>query len=113
MGKVDPNEMEVIDPVVVSPEKKVIQMSPDMSEGPAQGTPQYIPGKEYTWDPDATFTLSGKEFGLWLNSTQSKLNTKEAFEVRMALESHNVIERLMIQGVASGVIREVSQQPKE
>lgn len=43
--------MEVIDPVVVSPEKKVIQMNSDMSEGPKNRLLNIFPGKEYTWDP--------------------------------------------------------------
>jgi len=72
--------------------------------------PTYNPANQYTWDPEATFTLTGKQFGLWLNTLRGIVSSKEAMELRMAMECNDVIEGLMVDGVASGVIKEI---PKE
>ena len=102
MGSVvDPNDIEVNDPEVVKTEREPIQMNA-MNDSPV-----YHPGKKYTWDPDAQFVLSGKEFGLWLTTIRGIVTTKEAVQLRMALECNNVIENIMTRGVTSGEIREV------
>jgi len=83
-------DMEVVDPQVVNGNSLV-----------------YDPSKQYTWDGNVVFELSGKEFGLWLNSIRAKVSSKEAMEHRMNMECNNVIEAIMARGVASGIIVEV------
>jgi hypothetical protein len=103
---VNPAGMEVVDPQVVTGEKEVIQMKP------AEKSNVYDPSKQYVWDPAAIFTLTGKEFGLWLNTVRTKVSSKEAIELRMLLECNNIIEEIMARGVASGVIKE-TEPPKQ
>lgn len=108
MGKVaDPSNIEVIDPEIVRGEKEVIKMTPDQNNSPV-----YERGKKYTWDSNIKFELSGKEFGLWVNSIRQLLSTKEASNIMMTLECNSVIEDIMIREVASGKIIEVENIPK-
>ena len=39
---------------------------------------QYDANKRYTWTPEDTFTLSGAEFGLILNTVRAYLASEEA-----------------------------------
>lgn len=95
MGKVA--DIEVVDPEVVT-----------------GGKPTYDPKKRYTWTPDTVFTLTGKEFGLWINSTRAKLMSKSAidFEFKITEECNNVIENIMARGVAEGIVIEVPETPE-
>jgi len=76
----------------------------------------YDPAKKYTWEPEAIFVLTGKQFGLWLNTVRGIVGSREAMEMRMAMECNNTLEALMEQGVKSGVITELPKgeapQPK-
>jgi hypothetical protein len=87
----------------VKENKDPIVMKPDNS---------YDPSKQYTWDPEATFTLSGKEFGLWLNTIRGIVSSKEAMEIRMALECNSILENHMIEGVKAGIIKEMPKEQK-
>jgi hypothetical protein len=78
---------------------------------PPNEGPVYDPKKQYTWPNDAKFELTGHQFSLWLNSTRSKISSKDAMEYRLAFESSDIIEKIMAAGVASGVI--IEQPVKE
>ena len=39
---------------------------------------QYDANKKYSWKPEDTFTLTGQEFGLFLNITRDYLQSEEA-----------------------------------
>jgi len=71
--------------------------------------PVYDPNKQYTWPSDSRFVLTGAQFGLWLNSVRAKISSKEGMEVRMALEANEIIEKIMISGVETGIITELKE----
>jgi len=74
--------------------------------------PVYDPTKQYTWDKDAKFELTGHQFGLWLNMTRAKITSKDAMEYKLAFESNEVIENMMISAVREGVVIEAVKETK-
>jgi hypothetical protein len=71
----------------------------------------YDPAKKYTWTPEDTFTMSGKDFGLILNTVRSYLSSEEAARFQLMIQTNEVIEKLMIQGVEADIIKEVIEAP--
>jgi hypothetical protein len=72
---------------------------------------QYDPAKRYTWTPEDTFTLTGAQFGLFLNTVRAYLSSEEAARFQLMMQANQVIEELMIKGVESDIIKEVEEQP--
>jgi hypothetical protein len=70
---------------------------------------QYDPAKRYTWTPEDTFTLTGAQFGLILNTVRSYLSSEEAARFQLMMQANEVIEKLMIAGVESDMIKEVEE----
>lgn len=73
----------------------------------------YNPASKYTWTPEDTFTLTGAQFGLFLNTVRAYLSSEEAARFQLMIQANEVIEKLMIEGVESDVIKEVEEAPKE
>ena len=71
---------------------------------------QYDPAKRYTWTPEDTFTISGQDFGLFLNTVRSYLSSEEAARFQLMVQTNKVVEELMIQGVESDTIKEVVEE---
>ena len=74
---------------------------------------QYDPSKRYTWTPEDTFTLTGQQFGLILNTVRSYLSSEEAARFQLMMQANEVIEKLMIDGVESDIIKEVEAPTEE
>ena len=53
---------------------------------------QYDPSKRYTWTPEDTFTLTGAEFGLFLNTVRAYLSSEEAGRFQLMMQANEVIE---------------------
>jgi len=70
---------------------------------------QYDPSKRYTWTPEDTFTLTGQQFGLFLNTVRAYLSSEEAARFQLMMQANQAIEELMIKGVESDVIKEVEE----
>jgi hypothetical protein len=70
---------------------------------------QYDPNKRYTWTPEDTFTLTGQQFGLILNTVRSYLSSEEAARFQLMVQANEVIEKLMIAGVEADVVKEVEE----
>jgi len=66
----------------------------------------YDPKKDWEWAPDATFELSGGEFGVLLNTMRSILNTPEAERILKAARSSVLLEEMLARAVSSGVAKE-------
>jgi len=71
---------------------------------------QYDPAKRYTWTPEDTFTISGQDFGLFLNTVRSYLSSEEAARFQLMMKANEVIEKLMIAGVEADIIKEVEAE---
>lgn len=74
---------------------------------------QYDPNKRYTWTPEDTFTLTGQQFGLILNTVRSYLSSEEASRFQLMVQANEVIEKLMIAGVEADVVKEVEAPAAE
>jgi hypothetical protein len=70
---------------------------------------QYDPAKRYTWTPEDTFTLTGGQFGLFLNTVRAYLSSEEAARFQLMMQANQAIEELMIKGVESDTIKEVEE----
>jgi len=71
---------------------------------------QYDPAKRYTWTPEDTFTLTGAQFGLFLNTVRAYLSSEEAARFQLMMQANKVIEELMVQGVEADIIKEVQEE---
>jgi hypothetical protein len=74
---------------------------------------QYDPSKRYTWTPEDTFTLTGQQFGLILNTVRAYLSSEEAARFQLMMQANEVIEKLMIDGVENDTIKEVEAPIEE
>ena len=74
---------------------------------------QYDPAKRYTWTPEDTFTISGQDFGLFLNTVRSYLSSEEAARFQLMMKANEVIEKIMISGVEADIIKEVEAPAAE
>jgi hypothetical protein len=71
---------------------------------------QYDPAKRYTWTPEDTFTISGQDFGLFLNTVRSYLSSEEAARFQLMIKANEVIEKIMVSGVEADIIKEVVEE---
>ena len=71
---------------------------------------QYDSSKKYTWTPEDTFTLTGSEFGLFLNTVRAYLSSEEAARFQLMMQANQVIEKVMIAGVEADIIKEVVEE---
>ena len=65
----------------------------------------------YSWNPDETFNISGREFGLILNTIRTILSTEQAQHILLANKTNEILEKIMEENVKSGKIIE-KEQPK-
>jgi len=70
----------------------------------------YDANKHYTWTPEDTFTLSGAEFGLILNTVRAYLNSEEAARFQLMMKTSDAIEQVLSRAVESDVVKEVVQE---
>jgi hypothetical protein len=73
----------------------------------------YNPNSKYTWKPEDTFTLTGQEFGLILNTVRAYLSSEEAARFQLMMQTNQVIEKIMKENVESDVIKEVVEETVE
>jgi predicted transcriptional regulator len=71
----------------------------------------YDANKRYTWTPEDTFTLTGAEFGLVLNTVRAYLASEEAARFQLMMQTNDAIERVMARAVEADVVKEV-EEPK-
>jgi len=73
---------------------------------------KYDPNKKYQWSNDDQITISGRDFGLFLNAFRSILNTEEAARILLANEANKAIEDIIAEYVEKDIIKEVDDRPK-
>jgi hypothetical protein len=71
----------------------------------------YDANKRYTWTPQDTFTLTGAEFGLVLNTVRAYLASEEAARFQLMMQTNDAIERVMSRAVELDLVKEV-EEPK-
>lgn len=67
----------------------------------------FNPEKQYTWQQDDVFEMSGKDFGLILNTFRAILNTEEASRVIATHRASVVMEAVLAQNIERGIGKEV------
>ena len=68
----------------------------------------------YSWNPDETFNISGREFGLILNTIRTILSTEQAQHILLANKTNEILEKIMEENVKSGkIIEKIQQNGKE
>lgn len=72
---------------------------------------QYDTNKRYTWTPEDTFTLTGAEFGLVLNTVRAYLASEEAARFQLMVQTNDAIEKVMSRAVEADIVKEV-EEPK-
>lgn len=73
----------------------------------------YDANKIYSWNPEEQFTISGREFGLILNTVRSILSTEQAQHILLAARASDVLEKMMEENVKNGKIIEKEQTKTE
>lgn len=71
----------------------------------------YDPNKMYSWNPEDKFVLSGKDFGLILNSLRFILSSEKAQQIILAAKANEALEAILKEGVENGTVFE-KEQPK-
>lgn len=72
-------------------------------------TPKFDPKKKYTWNQDVNFTISGRDFGLLLNTLRAITGTKEAQTILLAHEAGDVLENTLANAVEAGIVVELPE----
>ena len=75
-------------------------------------TPKFDPRKKYIWNQDVNFTISGRDFGLLLNTLRAITSTKEAQTILLAHDAGDVLEKTLANAVEAGVVVEAPETPK-
>jgi hypothetical protein len=70
---------------------------------------QYDPSKKYTWTPEDKFELSGRDFGLILNTLRALLAKPESQEVMLAQQASNSLEGILANAVEAGIAKETEE----
>ena len=68
---------------------------------------KFNPEKQYTWQQDDVFEMSGKDFGLILNTFRAVLNTEQASLVLATHRASIVMESVLAQNIERGIGKEV------
>lgn len=70
----------------------------------------YDPSKKYQWSNDDQITISGRDFGLFLNTFRAILESDLAVPILMANRANTAIEAVMSKYIENGTIKEVEQK---
>jgi hypothetical protein len=73
----------------------------------------YDPNKKYSWTPEDSFTLSGGEFGVILNTLRAILSTPEASKILLANQANTIVEATLAKAVENGVVKEAPEEVSE
>lgn len=74
---------------------------------------KYDPNKQYKWDEETEFNMSGNEFGLILNTLRTVLGTPEAQKILLMNQANDTIEEVLKRYVETGQIKEIVEEYPE
>lgn len=66
----------------------------------------YDPNKKYTWSPEDKIEITGREFGLLLNSFRAILSTEQAQQVLLADRANSAVEAILARAVEADIVKE-------
>jgi hypothetical protein len=90
---------------------EIIDLNVGNEQPVAETTPasKFDPNKNYSWQVDSQFTLTGAEFGVILNALRAILGTQEAQALFLAQEAHNKFEEAFARSVEAGIAVEANK----
>jgi len=73
----------------------------------------YDPAKSYSWQPEDKFEISGRDFGIILNTFRAVLSTEEAKKIQMTAQASLVMEGILANAVEANIAKEnLSTKPE-
>ncbi len=67
----------------------------------------YDRSKQYKWDANERFEISGQELGLISYTMKLILSTETAAQILLAEKVNDVVEKLIAKGVENGLMTEI------
>ena len=67
---------------------------------------KYIAGRNYKWEPEDEFVLTGEEFSTLVNTLILQATVPGGAPPISIVNSHKILEDLLIKGVEAGIIHE-------
>lgn len=77
-----------------------------------QVKPVFDSKKNYKWETNDTFDLSGQEFASFYHCLSQAMNTPGGATAALTAEAYGVVMAILARGVASGVILEADLSPQ-
>lgn len=71
--------------------------------------PTFDPNKRYNWEPDAEFTMSGRDFGYILNTFRMVMSSQQSQLLHMVEKAASKMDFILIQAVEAGIAKEVPE----
>lgn len=68
------------------------------------------PNVPYQWGEKELFSLNGKEFEFFINTTRAILNTPEAQKYLLLAELGKILEDKLVEGIKDGRVQEAPQK---
>lgn len=91
-------------------EKKIEDLVKESSNGkdenPIKKAPRYDPTKNYRWEPETQFLVSGNDFGLILNSVRNVLLSPEAQAILRLEQAAKALENSLARAIEIGLVKE-------
>ncbi len=75
--------------------------------------PVFDINKNYTWQPDDEFVISGLELDTLYKATRAIISTPEAQMIFMAKQTFDIAQTILKEGVEEGIIKEMPQAAGE
>lgn len=71
-----------------------------------ENTPTFDPQKNYRWDPQDVFELTGQQFASIYHALNQEINNPGGTSIALKVEAFGVVMDMFKHGVAQGVITE-------
>lgn len=85
-----------------------------ISKKQKQESPVFDPSKNYKWEPEDEFVLGGLDYDILYKTLREATLQPAGTSALAIVESFRILERLLVQGVESGLIKEVpKEEPKK
>lgn len=72
-------------------------------------SPQRLAPRDYRWDKDAQFILSGEEFDFIQRALRASLNDPDFMRAVYIYEGLKVADKIIREGIEAGVVKEVER----
>lgn len=71
---------------------------------------KYDPNKQYKWEEDDKFLMTGQQFGLILNSFRNYLSKQEAQDTMLIMQAEKAMTSILTNAVEDGTVKELKAE---